>query len=244
MPIRPSVLRARAAARPRPIRRTLLARVRSIYVRVDAEVGQWQAGYLAVLGVLAWWTIEDSAGHRLALTWWIVGGVQAWIAGTWLKLDARRRRDRHDRSGLPTIRGWRLATGLPQIDPELLLAIDLFIYLFDHAKLTAVPIRGRRRRMRTTYEVSLRELARQSWARSRGVSGRRAEHLLAEQLCRRLGLVRLVPVGTATAYRLVDESIQAGLCRMERSVAQPLIAWRLGRDPRWDDVPHAEVARA
>lgn len=234
MPIRQSVSRARALARPLPIRRTLRGRVRSTYARMSADIERWQISYVAVLALLVWWMVSDPDASRLPLAAWVIGGVHAWFAGTWLKFDARRRRDRHDRSGLPAIQGWRLVSDHEEIEPDLLLAIDLLSYIFDHVRLVGVPIRGRRHRMRTTYETSLRELARGSWARSRGVSGRRADRLLADGLCRRHGLVRLVPVGTATAYRLVDQSLEAALCRLERSAGRPLIAWPLGRDPRSD----------
>lgn len=217
-------------ARPLPIRRTLPNRIRSTYARIGADIERWQVTYVAVLALLVWWMLGDPGASRLPLIAWAVGGVQAWI---WLESDVRRRRDRHD-SGLPAIQGWCLVSGHDEIEPDLLLVIDLLAYLFDHARLVDLPIRGRRHRMRTTYETSLRELARGSWARSRGVSGRRADRLLSEQLCRRHGLVRLVPVGTASAYRLVDGSMEAALCRLERSAGRPLIAWPLGRDPAYD----------
>lgn len=234
MPIHRNVARARALARPLPIRSTIRGRVRSTYARMSANIERWQVSYVAVLALLTWWMVSDPDASRLPLIAWVVGGVHSWFAGTWLTFDTRQRRDRHDRSGLPAIQGWRLASGHEEIEADQLLAIDLVAYLFDHAKLVHIPIRGRRHRMRTAYETSLRELARGSWARSRGVSGRRADRLLAEQLCRRHGLVRLVPIGNAMAYRLVDETIEAALCRLERSAGRPLIAWQLGRDPRFD----------
>ncbi len=244
MRTRANVLRARFLSTPPRIRRPWPARVRAVHARLRSQTGRWQAAYLAVLVGLAVWTIRDGAGYGVAVVAWTVAGAHAWIVASWLGLDARRRRDRHDQSGLPSVRGWRLRAGFADLDPQLLLVIDATTFLFDHAELKTVAVRGSRRRMRTTYAVSLRTLLREAWGPSRGVSGRRADHLLGVELCDHLGLVRRVPVGTATAYRLVDDSMESALARIEAATGRRLIAWNLGRDERWDYPSSTEVARA
>lgn len=235
MPTRPVLRRARAAARPRPIRRPWRARVRGIHARLRARAGRWQLAYLAVLALLARWTAFDRELYGVALVAWVIAGAHAWVVATWLGLDLRRRRLLHDQSGLPTLRGWRLIAPIAELDADLLLSSDILLFLFDHVRLVAVPIRGRRR-FRTTYDVSLRDLARQ-WARARGLSGRRGDRILAERLCTQYGLVRRVPIGNASAFRLVDESAESALARLEAVTGQYLVAWKLGRDPAWDVVP-------
>jgi hypothetical protein len=236
--------RTRAASQPRPINRRWLAFARAICAEYRARADTTRTAYLAVLGLLATWNIADPGAARVAIVAWVVAGANVAIVASWLDLDRGRRRQRHDASGLPAVRGWRLVSGVAGIDPELLLTIDALVFLFDHARLATVPVRGSRRRTRTTYAQTLRLLIRDQWGPSRGVSGRRAERLLRDELCRRHGLVRRVPVGTATAYRLVDESVESALVRLETSAGRPLIAWRLGRDPRWDDPVHPEGGRA
>lgn len=239
MPTSPAVRRARAAARPRPIRRPWRVRVRSVHAQLRARAGRWQVAYLAVLALLAYWTPLDHEFYRAAIVVWVIAGAHAWVVATWLGLDVRRRRLLHDKSGLPTVRGWRLVAPIAELDPDLLLSTDLLIYLFDSARIVSVPIRGGRRSRRTTYEVSLRALGRR-WARTRGLSGRRADRILADDLCGRYGLVRRVPIGNATAFRLVDEAAESALARLEAVTGRSLVAWELGRDPSWDVVPAAE----
>jgi len=124
------------------------------------------------------------------------------------------------------------------------MAVDAIVFLFDHARIARVRVRGSRRRTRITYAESLRELIRRQWGPARGVSGRQADRLLRAELCERHGVVRRVPVGTATAYRLVDDNVESALVRLEASAGKPLIAWSLGRDPRWDGPETVEIARA
>lgn len=240
---RPSVIRARIRAQPRRLHRTVRAQVRSAYALTRTQTGRWQVAYLGVLVGLAAFELRDGGPYAVALVAWVVAGAHSMVLAAWLGLDVRRRRDQHDRSGLPSIRGWRLAAGFAEVDAELLLAIDAISYLFDHARLTTVPIRGSRRRGRTTYVTSLRALIRDGWGPSRGVSGRRSDRLLRVDLCQRLGLVRRVVIGNATAYRLVDESAQSALARLEAATGKKLIAWQFGRDPSWDGGSPEEVAR-
>lgn len=244
MPSRATVLRARLIATPPRVRRPWTAHIRAIHARLRSQTGRWQAAYVVVLAGLAAWTLRDGGFYGVGLIAWTVAGAHAWIVASWLALDVRRRRDRHDRSGLASVRGWRLATGFGDLDPDLLLVIDAISFLFDNAKLTTVRIRGSRRRTRTTYATSLRTLMREEWGPSRGVSGRRADRLLRVALCEQLGLVRRVPVGTATAYRLVDDSLESALARLEAATGKKLIAWHLGRDERWDYPTPTGGARA
>jgi len=244
VPRRSTTLRARFAPQPRRINRRWLALARALHAEYRAHAGRTQAAYLGVLGLLATWNIADPGAARVAIVAWVVAGANVAIVASWLELDRGRRRQRHDACGLPSVRGWRLVSAVGGIDPELLLAIDALVFLFDHVRLTTVLVRGSRRRTRTTYAETLRLLIRDQWGPSRGVSGRRAERLLRDELCRRHGLVRRVPVGTATAYRLVDESVESALVRLEASAGRRLIAWKLGRDPRWDDPVHPEGGRA
>ena len=244
MPRRSATFGARIANEPRRINRRWLALARTIHAGYRAQAGATRAIYFGVLGLLATWNIADPGAARVAIVAWVVAGANLAIVASWLELDRGWRRQRHDACGLPSVRGWRLVSDVGGIDPEMLLAIDAAVYLFDHARLTTVPVRGSRRRTRTTYAETLRLLIRDRWGPSRGVSGRRADRLLREELCRRHGLVRRVPVGTATAYRLVDESVESALIRLEASAGRPLIAWKLGRDPRWDDPVHPEGGRA
>lgn len=198
-------------------------------------------GYVAVLLVL----VVSTRGpiESLCLLTWVAGGAAVLVTNALLRIDAHRRTLAHDASGLREVAGWRLVDS--EHDPELLLALDLLIYLTEHARLTRRPIRGRRRRSRTSYALPLRELAR-AWGRDRGVSGRRADRLLASGLCARFGVVRRVPVGTTSAFHLTDTSTAGAIAHLERASGNRIIEWRLGRDPRWDAVDDAccEAARA
>ncbi len=244
MRTRTTVHRARLIATPPRIRRPWIGRVRALHARLRSQTGRWQAAYVAVLSGLSAWTLSDGGISGVALVGWVMVGAHAWFVASWLALDARRRRDRHDRSGLPSVRGWRLAAGFADMDPQLLLVLDATIFLYDVASLKTVLVRGSRRRTRTTYATSLRTLLREKWGPSRGVSGRRADRLLRADLCDRLGVVVCVPVGTASAYRLVDDSMESALARVEAAAGTKLISWNLGRDPRWDDPSLSEGARA
>ena len=244
MRTRATVLRARFIATPHRIRRPWPSRVRAIHARFRSHTGRSQTAYVSVLAGLVAWTLSDGGISGLALVAWIIAGANAWIVASWLALDVRRRRDRHDQSGLPSVRGWRLAAGFADLDPQLLLVVDATVFLYDVAKLKTVSVRGSRHRTRTTYATSLRTLMREEWGPSRGVSGRRADRLLRAELCEHLGLVRRVPVGTATAFRLVDDSMESALARVEGATGKKLIAWNLGRDERWDYPSHTEAPRA
>jgi hypothetical protein len=227
-----AALRALSRARPLPIRRGWPERIRTIYAHAERRLLTCLAAYLIGLAVATWWTVCEPSAFVYVLAVWLLAGAQALSIGAWIGLDVHRRRSRHDRSGLVAVAGWRIVGSISEIDPDLLLAVSLLSNLFDHAEITGIPVRGHRRRTRTTYTVSLRILARE-WGRGSGVSGRRADLLLA-RLCDEFSVVRRVPVGTATAFRLADESIGSALARLEQATGTKLIAWSMGRDPGWD----------
>ena len=202
------------------------------------STSRWRVAFLVVLGVL----LVPARGDIDLVAWlaagaWAIAGAIAWVVGSWVEVDVRRRRLAHDQSGLRSIGGWRLAAGATPQDPNVLLAMDLLVYLVDHATLARVPIRGRRHRSRTTYAVPLRTLAR-AWGTETGVSGRRADRILSGDLCDRLHVVRRVPVGTASAFRLTDTTVSGAIAHLEQVTGTPLVRWELGRDPAWD-VPTA-----
>lgn len=225
--------RARVAARPPMIRRSIAARIRSTFVRVQRRPSAWAGAHVVGLVVTVWWAIRDPGLYGPVLAGYLCATAQLAAIGAWLSRDARNRRLRHERSGLVCIAGWRVVAPVDAIDPDLLLCVALTSALFAHAQLARVAVRGRRRQVRTTYREGLRSLAR-SWGRGCGVSGARAEALLRDQLGGRYGVVRRVPVGHAMAYRLVDTSLESALARLEQVAAVPLVRWDLGRDPAWD----------
>ena len=228
-----AAIRALTRARPRPIRHPWSDRIRSGFARVQRRSLTWLGAYVAGLATAVSWAARDPGAYTYVVAAWLLLGVLAGSIAGWLRLDVYRRRMRHDQCGLVSVAGWRIAGDLSRIDPDLLLAIALLCYLFDHARLTSVAVRGHRRRMRTTYELGLRTLARE-FGRESGASGRRAEALLAK-LCDELHVIRRVPVGTAVAFRLVDESVGSALARVEQAAGSgTLFAWSLGRDPAWD----------
>ena len=228
----------RRGSQPLSVRRGVVERLRRLRRRVPGHTSRWRAAYLAVLVVLL---VPDRGGidpvASLAAGAWVVAGSIAWVAGTWVEADVRRRRLAHDRSGLRSIAGWRIASGATPQDPNTLLAMDLLAYLVDHATLARIPIRGRPHRSRITYAVPLRTLCR-AWGKETGVSGRRADRILSGDLCDRLHVIRRVPVGTTEAFRLTDMTVAGAIAHLERATGTPLVRWDLGRDPAWD-VPTA-----
>ena len=237
MPLFDPPLQLRLASRPIAVRRGIVERARRLRRRFPGSISRWRLAYLGVLAAL----VVPSQRHELlgdlATCAWVIAGAAAWLVGIGVDADVRRRRLAHDESGLRSIAGWRIVSGSAATNPDLLLAMDLFAYLVDHASITQVPIRGRRHRSRTTYAVSLRTLAR-GWARSTGISGRRADRILAAELCDRYRVVRRVPIGTTAAYRLADATIAGAIAHLEHAAGSSLVAWHLGRDPAWD-VPTA-----
>ena len=113
------------------------------------STSRWRVAFLVVLGVL----LVPARGGIDLVAWlaagaWAIAGAIAWVVGSWVEVDVRRRRLAHDQSGLRSIGGWRLAAGATPQDPNVLLAMDLLVYLVDHVTLARVPIRGRRHRSR------------------------------------------------------------------------------------------------
>lgn len=227
------IARRRTEARPLPVRRGFVSWMRAIHARLRPRWSSWRVAWLGVLTRLLLPDVTAVPEGVASLAAWVVAGCAAWIAASWLEVDHARRRLAHDRSGLRCVAGWRLRPGLVEAEPDLVLAIDLLSWLFDHARIVWRPVRGHRRRYRSTYAVPLRTLAR-AWARQTGVSGRRADRLLASGLCDRCGVVLRVAVGNADAYRLTDSSLPAALAHLERASGASVIAWQLGRDPEWD----------
>ena len=228
---RTTAIRTLNRARPPSIRRSWLDRIRSGFARFQRRSLAWLAGYVMGLAVAVYWAARDPGLYAYVLGAWLLLGAVVGSIAAWLRLDSYKRRMRHDRSGLVSVSGWRIVAPVGDLDPNLILSASLLCHLFDHAQLASFAVRGHRRRTRVTYLASLRTLGRE-WGRGCGISGRRADALLA-RLCD-YGVVRLVPVGTATAYRLVDDSIAGSLAHLEQTTNATLIVWRLGRDPAWD----------
>jgi hypothetical protein len=197
----------------------------------------WRTAYLAVLLGLAVASVLDQP-YYAAITAWVLAGSAAWLASLAAERDRVRQIRRHDTSGLPAVGGWRLAASPASLPAEDLLALDLVLWLYDHARLERQPIRGHPRRgTRATYAGGgLRALARQ-WAARTGAPVRQGDRTLAR--LRSLGVVRGVRISQVVAHRLAFRTAEDAIRAMERATGQRLIVWELGRDPR---VSRVEVA--
>jgi hypothetical protein len=194
---------------------------------------RWRAAFLAI-GLLEAWYARGDPASRVALAAWLLAGSLAWVVASIAEADLAARRAAHGRSNAPAVRGWRLAGTLGDMDPDLLLALDLTIYLHDTAEVVARPRRGHRAGTRLTYAVGLRALARR-WARP----VRRGD-AVARQLGR-AGIIREVTLTQARAWRLSYPSAPEALRALERATGRPMVAWDMGRDPDWaatEDPPH------
>ena len=56
------------------------------------------------------------------------------------------------------------------------------------------------------------------------MSGRRADRILSGDLCDRLHVVRRVPVGTASAFRLTDTTVSGAIAHLEQVTGTPLVS--------------------
>jgi hypothetical protein len=145
--------RARRAAVPPPVLRPLGEALRGRWQLARRHWTRWRAVFLVVAALEvrnAW----DDPASRAALAAWIVAGAVSWVVTSLAETDLAARRALHERSGAPAVRGWRLAAGLADLDPELLLQADLLIYLHDSAQLVTRPRRGHRGGTRLTYELA------------------------------------------------------------------------------------------
>ncbi len=221
--------RARRAAVPLPVLRPLGEILRARWQGARRHWSRWRLAFLAVVLLEAWYARGDPAS-RVALAAWLLAGSLAWGGASLAEADLAARRAAHGRSSAPAVRGWRLAGTLGAMDPDLLLALDLTLYLHDTAEVVARPRRGHRAGTRITYAVGLRELARR-WARSRGLPVRRGD-AVARQLVA-VGVIREVTLSQARAWRLGYASAPEALRALERATGRPMVAWELGRDPDW-----------
>ncbi len=213
-----------------PLRRPLVRTVRERWTKERTRQAVWRGVFLAVLGGLFIASAVD-VPYRAAITAWVVAGSAAWLASISAERDRRRLIRRHDESGLPSVRGWRLVAIPAELLPEDLLAIDLVAYLYDEVRLERRPIRGHPRAgSRTTYSGGgLRATARR-WARSRGAPLRFGDRTLAR--LRALGIVHAVRISQVDAYRLSYATAEDAIRALERSSGGSIVQWSLGRDPR------------
>ncbi len=215
---------------PLPVLRPLGEILRARWQWTRRHWTRWRLAYLAVVLLEAWYARGDPAS-RVALAAWLLAGSLAWVVASLAEADLAARRAAHAQTSTPAVRGWRLAGTLGAMDPDLLLALDLALYLHDTAEVVARPRLGHRTGTRITYAVGLRALARQ-WARRRGLPVRRGD-AVARQLVAG-GVIREVPLNQARAWRLSYASAPEALRALERATGRPMIAWDLGRDPDWE----------
>jgi hypothetical protein len=217
-----------------PLRRPAVRAARETWARERRRITRWR---LAFLGVLLGLVIANAVDrpYPAAINAWVMAGAASWVASIAAEHDRARQIRRHDASGLPSVGGWRLIAAPADLPPQDLLALDLIIWLSDHAHLERRPIRGHPRGgTRVTYAGGgLRALARQ-WAARSGAPVRLGDRTLAH--LRTVGVVRGVRISQVVAHRLVFSRAEDAIRAMERATGRQLIAWELGRDPRAGDV--------
>ena len=223
----------------RPLTIPLARRLRERWGRERLRLTLWRLAYLAVLLGLVVASIVDQP-YRAAISAWVLAGSVAWIASILAERDRARLIARHDACGLPAIRGWRLAAVPADLPADELLALDLLVFLYDHASLERRPIRGHPRAgMRATYAGGgLRALSRR-WAAQTGAPVRQGDRTLAR--LRAAGVVRGVRISQVVAHRLVFASAEDAIRALEQASGRRLIAWELARDPRATSADPAAV---
>ncbi len=179
---------------------------------------------MAVLPVMFW-----SGWLGTVLLLWLCAGALAWCVASIAEADLAVRRAAHQQSGAPSVGGRRLTGRFGDLDPNILLQLDLAMTLHAKARLVHVPRRGHLAARRITYETGLRDLARQ-WARHRALPIRRGD-LVARRLID-AGVIRPVRINQALAWRLAQLTADDAVRTLEQS-AGPLVDWTIGPDPDW-----------
>ncbi|MGC8635163.1 MAG: hypothetical protein ACP5VP_10990 [Candidatus Limnocylindrales bacterium] len=224
----------RQAAAPPPVLRPFGVALRAAWSQLRRHWTQAHGIYLAVLAVDVGLSLFRSTWYDLPLLCWLTGGGVALGVSAIAEADRLARERAHALCPTPLVGGYRLAVPPGELAPDLLLALDLLQYLYDHARRVERPVRGRRRATRSTYAVPLRTLCRR-WAAERGLPIRRGDrtgHTLLES-----GVIRVVTISQARAWRLASPTVESAIKTLELATGQTLIRWDLGRRaPEMTDV--------
>ncbi len=235
-----------AARERRSIRRTLMAARRraadahplfeplTVFVRewralVSRRWTFWRGAYLAMMSGLVVLGMARSIWYDAGLIAVVCSGSAGWLVQTAIAADEAGRRVAHRTASTPAIGGWRLLAPIADTNPDAVLLLDLTAYLYDNVgSPVRRPVKGHPHApRRSTYAKPIRECGRE-WARARALPTRRADRMVASLVD--IGVIRRVPVGQATAYRLNCNSF-ADAGRALEARYGPLIQFDLGRDP-------------
>ena len=221
--------RVREDARPLRLRRTLGGLARIAWWRVRRRWTAAWVAYVVVLVLQITLGLFRSAWYDAATIGYLLSGSVALTVAAVAEADLESRRSKWRLATSPSVGGHRIVEGFAAVDPESLLLVDLLAWLHSESRLVRRPIRGHPHGgSRTTLAVGLRDLSR-GWAAARGFPLRRGDALARRLLA--IGVIRAVPVGQATAWRLVYGNLDDGLRALEEGLGAALIDWATGRDP-------------
>jgi hypothetical protein len=182
-------------------------------------------GYLGVLLLIVALGLVRSTWYDVALLPWLAGG------GLWLAVSAIAEADRlarlraHEACPTPLVGAYRLAQPPGEVAPDVLLALDLVGYLYEHARMVTRPVRGRHAAARTTYEVPLRTLCRR-WAAERAMPVRTGDRIGRDLVS--AGVIRVVLISQARAWRLAHPTAESAIKRLELASGTNLVRWDIG----------------